>query len=265
MSDVFLEVRNATKRFSSRRRGQEPVVAVDGVSLQVRRGERCGLVGESGSGKTTVARAILGLIELTEGEIRIDGQIVRGRSEPPDLHRMVQLVFQDPYGSLDPRQRVGEALAEPLRVHRIIEGEDAVRDRVRELLAAVDLEPDLAQRLPRGLSGGQRQRVAIARALSVDPELLVMDEPTSSLDISTQARILELLEDLQEQLGLAYLFITHDLNLCAFFTQRVAVMQEGKLVEQGETERIFRNPQHPYTKALLGAVLTPDRIGALPE
>jgi ABC-type oligopeptide transport system ATPase subunit len=231
------------------------VTAVDGVSLNVERGRTTGLVGESGSGKSTLGRCILGLVTPDEGEILFDGSNVlslsgRARNE---FHRRVQPVFQDPYGSLDPRWSVGRSVRESLDCFKI--GMPADRDRrVLDLFARVGLDPALAGRLPSTLSGGQRQRVGIAAALASGPELIIADEPVSALDMSVQAQILNLFMDLQQDLGLATIFITHDLGVVEHVSDRVAVMHYGKLVEIGTTDDVMHRPQHDYTRALLAAI-----------
>jgi oligopeptide transport system ATP-binding protein len=235
------------------------VHAVDGVSLDVHAGEALGLVGESGCGKTTLARTIVQLIPPTAGEIRIAGSDVAGlnRTEKQEFRRTVQMVFQDPYDSLDGRMKVGDIIAEGLVIHRL-GGRNQRRDRVAQLLAQVQLDPDMASRYPRQFSGGQRQRISIARALAVEPKLVILDEPVSALDVSVQAQIINLLEDLRRDHSLSFLFISHDLAIVRQLCGRVAVMYLGKIIEFGSTERITSNPLHPYTQALLSAVPVPD-------
>ena len=234
-------------------------VAVDGASLAVGRRERIGLVGESGSGKTTLARCILRLVEPDSGSIRFDGQDL-SQAQRPDLQkvrRRIQMVFQDPHSSLNPRMKVGSTIAEPALVHGVVAKENAA-DYIEHMLGLVGLPPSTAERYPRQLSGGQRQRVAIARALSVDPEFLIADEPVSALDVSIQAQILNLLDDLLESLGLTMIFIAHQLSVVRHITDRVAIMYLGRIVETGPTRQVFEDPQHPYTKALLEAAPRPD-------
>jgi oligopeptide transport system ATP-binding protein len=231
------------------------VKAVDGVSLRISRGETIGLVGESGSGKSTLGRLILRLIEPTSGRIVFDGRDLAtlGRGELRQLRQQMQIVFQDPYASLNPRMRVGAIVGEGIEIHKLAKGREK-RERLVELLKMVGLEADALDRYPHEFSGGQRQRIGIARALAVNPRFLVLDEPVSALDVSIQAQIINLLQDLQEQLNLTYLFIAHDLRVVEHISQRVAIMYLGKIVELGTGEQIYTNPRHPYTRALLSAV-----------
>ncbi len=235
------------------------VHAVDGLSFEIPKGKTLSLVGESGSGKTTAGRAILHLLKPTRGRVVFNGVDLEtlDRGELRSLRKEMQLIFQDPYGSLNPRMTVYSVLAEALRKHKLVT-KDKLRARVNELLGLVGLPPEAADRYPNEFSGGQRQRIGVARALAVEPELIVADEPISALDVSIQAQILNLLSDLQDQLGLTYLFIAHDLSVVHHISDFVAVMYLGRIVEIGTTDDIFDRPVHPYTKALLSAVPVPD-------
>jgi len=260
----LLEVRSLTKifdlaesPFGSRRAGE--VRAVDDVSLDIQEGETLGLVGESGSGKSTLGRLILHLIEPTSGAIVFDGVdlLQASGSELRRLRRDMQIIFQDPFGSLDPRFRVDDVIAEPLILHRKIMheslGRDARRQRVRELLRAVGMDESAMARYPHEFSGGQRQRIGIARALALRPKFIVADEPVSALDVSVGAQIVNLLQQLQRDFGLTYLFISHSMPVVRYLSTRIAVMYQGKIVEIGSTEQITAQPQHPYTRKLLAA------------
>jgi oligopeptide/dipeptide ABC transporter ATP-binding protein len=235
------------------------VHAVDGVSFALREGEMLGLVGESGSGKTTLANCVVRLLEPTSGSIRLNGRDIThlSRRELRPLRRGLHMVFQDPYSSLNPRMKAGEIVAEPLRLHRLA-GRSEREHRVNEIFERVGLGPEHRFRYPHELSGGQRQRVGLARSLILEPSVLVADEPVSALDVSVQASILNLLRDLQRDMGFTCLFITHDLATVEFLTDRIAVMYLGKLVEVASRDAIFRDPQHPYTQALLSAAVVPD-------
>ena len=236
--------------------GKAPVRAVDGISFAVRRGETLGLVGESGSGKSTTGLALLRLVDPTTGSIRILGEDVTGwqRSRLRRLRRRVALVFQDPQSCLDPRRTVGASIGEPIQVHGLRENTNSRNKRVRELLDLVGLPAAAAERHPHELSGGQRQRVGVARALAGEPDLIVLDEPLASLDVSVQAQIMNLLRALQDELNLSYLFIAHDLAAVAHMSDRIAVMYLGRIVETAPAARLYRDPGHPYTQSLLSAI-----------
>jgi len=257
VSEALLRVENLVKHFAV---GGGVVKAVDDVSFDVGRGETVGLVGESGCGKTTTGRCILQLERPTRGRILFEGQDLTALDERAlrAVRRRVQVIFQDPYASLNPRMTVGQILGEPLNVHGIVKEKAARAERVKELLAQVGLLQQHARRYPHQLSGGQRQRVGIARALAMEPALIVCDEPVSALDVSIQAQIINLLEDLQERLGLTYLFIAHDLSVVRHISDRVVVMYLGKIVEVADRKSLYEKPLHPYTRALLSAVPIPD-------
>jgi peptide/nickel transport system ATP-binding protein len=262
----FVEVNNLRQVFDVSKpwlnrvlesRPQEFLKAVDGVSFDIRKGETFALVGESGSGKTTVARMVVGLLQPTSGNVVIDGVSMtdpRQAQARRKLRRRIQMVFQDPYASLNPRFRVGAIIAEPIRAFNVIEGERQINDRVGELLSLVGLHPDDASKFPHEFSGGQRQRIAIARALASEAEFIVCDEPTSALDVSVQAQILNLMRDLQDRLGLTYLFISHNLAVVRHMASRIGVMYLGRIVEIAEGRELFADPRMPYTKMLLGSV-----------
>jgi oligopeptide transport system ATP-binding protein len=243
--------------FLSRRRGV--IKAVDGVSFEIYRGETLGLVGESGCGKSTTGRAILQLHRPTSGRVIFDGQDLTtlGATSLRKLRTQMQMIFQDPYASLNPRHSIGKIIGEPLVVHRTVQGE-ALHQRVVELLELVGLNPIFTQRFPHEFSGGQRQRVGVARALALNPKFVVCDEPISALDVSIQAQIVNLLQDLQEQLGLTYLFIAHDLSMVRHISDKVAVMYLGKFMELADRAEIYTNPLHPYTQSLISAVPVPN-------
>ena len=260
----LLEVSDLKVHFSSRgssvwSSNKGAIRAVDGVSLTLRRGETLGLVGESGCGKSTLGRAVLGLVDATAGTVRFDGHEITAmtRREVQRLRPRMQLVFQDAGAALNPRWRARDLVAEPFEIHSHLEGGE-LHQRVDAMFETVGLDPALGGRLPRELSGGQKQRVGIARALALEPDLLVCDEPTSALDLSIQAQIINLLQDLQEQLGLSYLFIAHDLGVVRQISDRVAVMYLGKIVEVTSRDRLFEQGRHPYTQALLSAVPVAD-------
>ena len=251
---AFLDVYEAAVRYGAPGRGE--VRALDGVSLKVERGESVALVGESGCGKTTLAQAILGLVPLHAGRIEFGGQdtsLLRG-AELTTFRQQAQMIFQDPFGSLNPRICIGECIAEVLRVHGIRSGRQAVDARVSQLLEAVGLHGEYASRYPHEFSGGQRQRIGIARALAVEPSLIIADEPVSALDVSVQVQVLNLMRDLQSQMGLSYLFVAHDLAVVQYMCDRVLVMYLGKIVEEGTAANVFGETAHPYSEALLSAV-----------
>lgn len=259
----LLEIRNLKKYFPvgsgwfSRRDGE--VKAVDGVSLTIEEGETLGLVGESGCGKSTLGRCLLRLVEPTAGEIFFDGEDLLKLSPRAmrEMRRQMQIIFQDPYASLNPRMRVGEIVGEGLEIHKLARGKQK-RDRVMELLQQVGLREEHYDRYPHEFSGGQRQRIGIARALAVSPKFIVADEPVSSLDVSIQAQIINLLQELQEKMHLTYFFISHDLRVVEHISHRVAIMYLGKIVETAPGETLYREAKHPYTRALLSAVPVPD-------
>jgi oligopeptide/dipeptide ABC transporter ATP-binding protein len=258
-----LQVEGLEKHFPLRKgllnRATEYVYAVDGVSFHINKGETLGLVGESGCGKSTVGRSILRLIEPSAGAIRMDGQDILplSRRELHPYRRKMQIIFQDPYSSLNPRMTAGDIVGEPLVVHGIASGQEK-QDRVAALFRRVGLRPDQMRKYPHEFSGGQRQRIGIARALSLEPRIIIGDEPVSALDVSIQAQVINLLMELQEELQLAYLFIAHDLSVVEHISHRVAVMYLGRIVELANREDLFLRPQHPYTEALLSAVPLPD-------
>ncbi|MFC6798395.1 ABC transporter ATP-binding protein [Haladaptatus sp. DYSN1] len=263
MSDAILEVTDLEKYYYEqdtivdRMLGRKPrsVKAVDGISFEVRKGETLGLVGESGCGKSTTSETLLRLREATGGTVTFDGQNIfeMEADELREFRKRAQIVFQDPFSSLDPRMTAGEIITEPLVIHDLANREER-REKARDLLERVGLSADQIDRYPHEFSGGQRQRIGIARALALEPELIVLDEPVSALDVSVQAQVLNLLEDLQEEFGLTYLFVAHDLSVVRHISDRVAVMYLGKIVETGPVDDIFENPQHPYTEALLQSV-----------
>ncbi len=263
MSDNILEVKNLKKYFKTKR---GILQAVDDVSFTLERGKTLGLVGESGCGKSTTGRSILRLIEPTGGDIIFEGMHVQNlsRGELRHVRKDMQLIFQDPYSSLDPRKTVSQLIAEPIIANRIMKSKSDIDIRVAELMSTVGLAPRLFNTYPHELDGGRRQRIGIARALAMEPKFIVCDEPVSALDVSIQAQILNLLKELQEQFGLSYIFITHDLSVVNHFSDDIAVMYLGKIVEKAPSEELFANPLHPYTKALLSAIPIPE-LGAKKE
>ena len=256
----ILRTENLTKHFPVRSgflgRTTGQVQAVDGVSLEVGRGETVGLVGESGCGKSTFGRVVLRLLDPSAGSVHFDGTDITTMPQRTlrPLRRKMQIIFQDPYSSLNPRMTVRGAVGEALRIHRLVKTVEEEQARVASLLERVGLRPESMSRYPHEFSGGQRQRIGIARALAVEPELIVCDEPISALDVSIQAQIVNLLKDLQEELGLSYLFIAHDLKIVEYMSRRVAVMYLGRIVESASSKEIYEAPKHPYTQALLSAV-----------
>jgi oligopeptide transport system ATP-binding protein len=264
-NEILVRVENLTKYFPITRgvfqRHVGDIKAVDGISFFVRRSETLGLVGESGCGKTTTGRTLLQLYRPTDGHAYFEGQdlsTMKGE-QLRRMRRRMQMIFQDPYASLNPRMTIGSIVGEPLEVHNIAKGKEK-RERVQELLRLVGLNPYFINRYPHEFSGGQRQRVGVARALALNPDFIVCDEPVSSVDVSIQAQIVNLLEDLQAQFGMAYLFIAHDLSMVRHISDRVAVMYLGKIVELTSRDKLYDNPLHPYTQALLSAVPIPDPV-----
>jgi peptide/nickel transport system ATP-binding protein len=266
--NILLEVKGLKKHFPIHggllKRVVGQVKAVDGINFYIKRGETLGLVGESGCGKSTTGRTIIRLLEPTAGEVIFNdpelGKVHVEQLDAKDLKQIrpnMQIIFQDPFSSLDPRMTVGRIVSEPLQINKIVSGQ-ALRDRVAELLTIVGLRPEHASRYPHAFSGGQRQRIGIARALALNPKLIICDEPVSALDVSVQAQVLNLLEDLQKQFDLTYLFVAHDLSVVEHISDRVAVMYVGYLVEMASTEELYYNPKHPYTEALLAAIPKPD-------
>jgi len=265
--DALLDVRDLKTHFPVKagllKKTVATVKAVDGVSFQIRPGQTLGLVGESGCGKTTVGRTLLRLIPATAGSVTFDGQDIfkLGGRAMKQMRRRMQIIFQDPVGSLNPRMRIGRIIGEPIQVHGLARGSE-LEDRVAALLERVGLSADYRHRYPHEFSGGQRQRIGIARAIGLEPDFIVCDEPVSALDVSIQSQILNLLNDLQDELGMAYLFIAHNLAVVEHFSDRVAVMYLGRIVEVADRETLYRRPLHPYTRALLSAVPMPEPVKA---
>ncbi|OMD96231.1 peptide ABC transporter substrate-binding protein [Paenibacillus odorifer] len=260
---ILVDVNNLKKHFSKGKdmwgRDTSVLKAVDGVSFQIRQGETFGLVGESGSGKSTVGRCLLRLYDYTDGEVSFDGQPLSklGEKQLKPFRRRIQSIFQDPYSSLNPSLSVLDLISEPMKIHGIHEGEER-KEAVAALLEKVGLKREHLYRFPHEFSGGQRQRISIARALSVRPEFVVCDEPISALDVSVQAQVVNMLEDLQSEFGLTYLFVAHDLSMVRHISDRIGVMYGGRLVEVAESDELYENPIHPYTKALLSSILETD-------
>lgn len=263
MAEVLLEVKDLRKYFPIRRGVMQRTVghvkAVDGITFDLMQGETLGVVGESGCGKSTMGRSILRLLEPTSGSVVFEGQNVVGlsRSKMQTMRREMQIVFQDPYASLNPRFSIRQTLMEPMIVHHLYTPKQRM-ERVGSLLDRVGLDPDYGARYPHEFSGGQRQRIGIARALALNPKLIILDEPVAALDVSVQSQVLNLLEDLQEEFNLTYIFVAHDLSVVRHISDRVLVMYLGKMAEQAETEELFSQPLHPYTRALMSAVPVPD-------
>ena len=256
---ALLEVKNLSKHFVVERsfwgKPTKILKAVNNVSLNIDEGETLGLVGESGCGKSTTGRTIMGLYKPTSGEVIFNGENI---SKQNKMHKDIQMIFQDPYASLNPRMTVADIIGEPLKIHHLYSSLNEKNRRIHELLSLVGLSREQANRFPHEFSGGQRQRIGIARALACEPKLIICDEPISALDVSIQAQVINLLEELQQYLGLTYLFIAHDLAMVRYISQKVAVMYLGRIVEMATTEDLYENPLHPYTKALLSAIPIPD-------
>ena len=256
----LLEVKDLKQHFNipSGLFGSKKLKAVDGVSFAIKEGETLGLVGESGCGKTTVGRSILHLYEPTSGEVIYDGKVIKSKRDVNEMRKKVQMVFQDPYSSLDPRMTVADIVGEPLDIHKLYKTKAERNEKINELLKTVGLNSEHASRYAHEFSGGQRQRIGIARALAVNPKCIICDEPVSALDVSIQAQIINMFEELQETLGLTYLFIAHDLLVVKHISDRIAVMYLGHIVEMGPANEIYNNPAHPYSISLLSAVPIPD-------
>ena len=257
MADVILEVKNMKKYFKTAR---GLLHAVDDVSFTIERGKTLGIVGESGCGKSTTGRAILRLVEPTDGQVLFNGVDITALSarKMQEMRHQMQIIFQDPFSSLDPRKTVSQTIAEPIIENKILKDKKAINERVKELMETVGLAERLVNTYPHELDGGRRQRIGIARALAMEPQFIVCDEPVSALDVSIQAQILNLLQDLKEQMGLTFIFITHDLSVVNHFADEIAVMYLGQLIEKAPTEELFNHPVHPYTRALLSAIPIPE-------
>ncbi|MEG1365338.1 MAG: ATP-binding cassette domain-containing protein [Cetobacterium sp.] len=256
MADKILEVRNLKKYFNT---PKGLLHAVDGVTFSIERGKTLGVVGESGCGKSTTGRVVLRLLEATDGEIIFEGKNIRdyGKAEMVKLREEMQIIFQDPYASLNPRMTISEIIAEPLIIHKKCKNKEELQEKVAKLMETVGLSERLTNTYPHELDGGRRQRIGIARALALNPKFIVCDEPVSALDVSIQAQVLNLMKDLQDELGLTYMFITHDLSVVKHFADEIAVMYLGELVEKAPSKDLFKNPVHPYTKALLSSIPVP--------
>ncbi len=256
MADKILEVKNLKKHFKT---PKGMLHAVDGIDFSIERGKTLGVVGESGCGKSTTGRVVLRLLEATDGEIIFEGKNIRmfNKEQLRQLRREMQIIFQDPFASLNPRMTVSEIIGEPLKIHGITKNKKELSDKVSELMDTVGLADRLVNTYPHELDGGRRQRIGIARALSLNPKFIVCDEPVSALDVSIQAQVLNLMQDLQKDFGLTYMFITHDLSVVKHFSDEIAVMYLGQLVEKAPANELFKNPVHPYTKALLSAIPVP--------
>ncbi|QCR34064.1 ABC transporter ATP-binding protein [Lysinibacillus sp. SGAir0095] len=260
MANKLLEVRNLKQYFGT---ANHPVKAVDGISFDIYEGETLGLVGESGCGKSTTGRSIIRLYDITDGEILFNGKDIhtsKSRQELKEFNREMQMIFQDPYASLNPRMTAGEIIGEGFDIHGLYKNKKERQERIAELLEAVGLNREHANRYAHEFSGGQRQRIGIARALSLNPSFIIADEPISALDVSIQAQVVNLLKKLQRERNLTYLFIAHDLSMVKYISDRIAVMYRGKIVELGKSDEIYDNPIHPYTKSLLSSVPLPDPL-----
>ncbi|MBD8026574.1 ABC transporter ATP-binding protein [Ureibacillus sp. Re31] len=260
MANKLLEVKNLKQYFGS---PNNPIKAVDGISFDIYEGETLGLVGESGCGKSTTGRSIIRLYDITDGEILFKGKNIhagKSRKELKEFNREMQMIFQDPYASLNPRMTAGEAISEGFDIHGLYKDKKERREHIGNLLEAVGLNREHANRYAHEFSGGQRQRIGIARALSLNPSFIIADEPISALDVSIQAQVVNLLKRIQKERNLTYLFIAHDLSMVKYISDRIAVMYRGKIVELGESDEIYNNPIHPYTKSLLSAVPLPDPL-----